>query len=173
MAENNKLEFVSPFALKNCKSRLEGRHEQATLFAWRGQTRTHVTVRQVDNGTCTFVLKKVEKSGFSGIGSMSRVKGILRKTDNDRTFVIAEAKISIFWMVLGSLLLGGLIGWMIFSLTVDAATPTIQDYALLVFASIGGVAAMALFSWWYAMRDIHLLTSILKESLGYMPENEI
>lgn len=163
----NRVEFVSPFSLNNCKSRLEGRHEKATLLAFRWQTRTHVTVRQVDQETCTFTLKRVEKSAFSSMGSVVSVKGVLKKVDENRTLVTAEEKLSWFWFMAGSFLLGGVIGFMLFGSRFEGGTPNIRDVALVVSAGIAGTAGIMLLSWFYARNQTRVLMGILKDSLGY------
>lgn len=94
------IEFVANLSLDKCKARLESRHENFTLLAFRGQTRIAVKVWPVDTNTYKFSLKRVSKSSpFDWIGS-GGFSGYLRGLSADRTAVVGQQKlnwISLIW----------------------------------------------------------------------------
>lgn len=168
--DKTELEFVSPFSLLNCTSRLEGRHEKANPLAFRWQNRTHIRIRQVDGDAYAFTMKRVEKTAFYGLTTLVSVKGKLQKLDENRTLVTAKEKMSWFWLSVGSLLLGGVLGFILFGSRLEDSQIEIQDVILLAAASIAGITGTFLFSWIYARNQTLMLMGILKESLGYQDD---
>ena len=52
--DKTRLQFISPFPLENCKSRLSKRTEDSSFLAWRHERRLVVDVWDIDKDTAGF-----------------------------------------------------------------------------------------------------------------------
>ena len=99
------IEFIADLPIETCKRRLESRHQNFTLIAWRGQTRVAVKVVLVDANTYKFRLKRVSKSSPFEWGSSGGFHGYLRRLTNNSTAVVGQKKINWFSIIITQILM--------------------------------------------------------------------
>src|SRR5689334_4789932 len=89
-------QFISPFSLENCISRLTSRTEKPTLWAWKGETRLQADVWKIDDDSAGFQVFNAPKSSLQlqwGTSTTSARGAMFRQADGTTT-ILVEAKTS-------------------------------------------------------------------------------
>jgi len=160
--------FVAPFALHRCREMLQARHEPATLFAFKGQTRLAVSIAPVDPDTYRFKLRKMQKSLLSRpMGSFITASGVLQKRDDFTTFVKSDIRISTFSAALQIFLTCLIVGF--FGVLIALDNPAYQTS--IAAGTMGVIALLIVWLWAYIRIETQYLLKVLEAALndaGYM-----
>lgn len=159
-------QFISPFSLENCISRLNSRSEKTTLWAWRGATRLQANVWKTDDDSAGFQVYKAPKSAmeFQWGSSVTSARGAMFRQADGTTTVLVEAKTS----MLGYMLFGVLMFFLWLMLSVTLIVPMLMEISLIAAVVVSGftlflviAGSILYFDWQHAD-----LLYIVRESLG-------
>ena len=101
-------QFISPFSLENCISRLESRTEKPTRWAWNGETRVKTEVWKIDNDSAGFKVYKAAKSSLQldlGSGVISAKGAMFRQADGTTTVLVKAGTTTLGYVLYGLLML--------------------------------------------------------------------
>lgn len=154
------IEFIAPHPLDKAAGILQRQHQDATIWAWKGQRRTVVKILQLDPYLYEYRVRRVPKSKLSGTFSNMEIKGYLKRLDDNSTLVVGEPHIPLIPMLLmsaGLILMFALIALLVMAPTEDDPRGKVFP---IVFMFIIGPAMVANLYW-----EKWQLTTMLKNSL--------
>ncbi len=162
--ENMPIEIVVPLPLQKTAARLKAQHESATFWAWKGQRRTVVNIRIIDNNAVAYTIKRVPKSWMAFETSLAYVKGTMHRLDDHSTLVIGKPEMSLFWTIGLGLMFAVMMVIGAFVSQSDSTTDAASALWFIVLPFIllpiilGGV-------WW----DIRKLKNLINNTLNNVP----
>ena len=156
------IEIVVPIPLEKAAARLQSQHENATLWAWKGQTRTMVKTKIVDANTVSYQVKRVPKSWLSGQTSLMAIKGNMHRLDRDSTLVVGKPEMSLFWTIFLGLMFAGMMvaGAVVYRFD---STAELRDVIWLFIAPLIILPFIIGGAWWDQWRLKKLINKTFKD----------
>lgn len=155
------IEFIAPVPLDKAVGTLQHQHQEATLWAWKGQRRTVVKIHQVDPYVYAYSMRKVPKSRLSGAYYNIEIKGYLKRLDDYSTLVVGEPHIPLFSMLLMSIILILMFGLIAFLVAFQPEDDPRGTVFPIVFMLLVGPIMIGTIFW-----EKWQLTTMLKNTLG-------
>lgn len=162
--ENMPIEIVVPLPLQKTAARLKAQHEEATFFAWKGQRRTVVNMRIIDNNTVAYTIRRVPKSWMGLETSLAYVKGTMHRIDDHSTLVIGKPEMSLFWTIGTGLFF---VAMMVIGALVAQSDSTTDPTSVLWFIFMPFIMLPIILGgvWW----DIRKLKNLINNTLNDVP----
>lgn len=159
-------DFVSPFDLKNCKSRLEHRTEKTSIMASKYARRTQVDIWDINKQTVGFKVYKAPRSSFAlniNFFNLHVYGKVQERPDGDTVVVyqVAQHPIGIITEWISTLLIGIVVVLMLYNQLYDSF---FSPLAIVVFILASGFTAAA--TYFYRQWTARELIGVVRQSLG-------
>lgn len=165
------VEFVVDLPVEECRQRLEGQHEKASIFAPRGQTRISVSISSLDLHTYQFTIKRIGKSSFNDKIGMSGFKGALYALSPSSTSVSGQQYINWTFLVLAQFLIGFLsFSSLINVLILNSPSSLEQSLYLLLLMVVNAISFILMYLW--ATWRARVMEKLVLKILDYEPPPE-
>ena len=161
----HQIEFLTPFDLNACKSRLEGLNEKGTFFAFDWQFRIKTQVWKADASSATFKLHYIQKSYMEfTIAPVVALRGALQAQSDGSTQVAGAVLTNWIGYAISCGITGLMLG--LWPATILAAAGYILP-AVLIFMLVPGIVFWVS-RYWLDWRKNQLL-GVLTDTFGGQP----